>query len=473
MTPAPNLFVLDIPSYAQVALDVLESAGHSAYLVGGWVRDSIMGCSAHDVDISTSALWEQTAECFREAGYVVYETGVQHGTVSVNVEGNIIEVTTYRTESGYEDSRHPDQVTFVDNIELDLKRRDFTINAMAYNPKTGLIDLFGGVEDIHNRILRCVGDPSARFEEDALRILRAVRFATRLNFNVDPCTQAALSDSAWRLSAIAHERIGAELSAIFESGKMYQAMREFPEILVEAVPELKVMVGFDQKSQYHAYDCYEHTLRVVEAIHTTTAKAAPLSLRWAAFFHDFAKPETMYVDEEGQGHFPDHPEVSARIARKVMRRMALPSDLITQTVALVREHDETVEPNDMFLVRMLQRLLSSGVDRKDVGPLGFGALYLRQADALGKERDYRSYVSELDECKVCLYNVLNKNIPLDISDLGISGKDVLEQVCINPGPQVGEILAACLEGVITGVIGLDRDAQMFWLSHSVSREDYA
>ena len=465
MSDTFNSVQLDVPVYAQKALDILEQNGHTAYIVGGWVRDALMGKTAHDVDISTSALWKQTAEAFEQAGYSVYETGTQHGTVSVNIDGNIIEITTYREESGYEDSRHPDSVKFVDSIELDLKRRDFTINAMAYNPSCGLVDLFGGVEDIQSKTLRCVGDPHIRFDEDALRILRAVRFSTRLNFDVDPATRQALEDSASKLTNIAHERIGSELSAIVSSGKLSFAMRDFPEVMRVAVPELAAMVDFDQMSQYHAYDCMEHTIRVIESVQTTTGTYLCDPLNWAAFWHDIAKPQCMYVDSSGQGHFPDHPEVSTQVARAAMKKMALSSELITLSCALIREHDEPIEPTCISMIRMLQRLSSSGVKRDDLSSMGYAALYLRQADALAKAFEYRSYVSELDACKVCLQEVIRLNIPLVVGDLAISGKDVLEILSIDPGPQVGEILSACLEQVIEGHVGLNRESQMVWLSN--------
>ncbi len=455
---------LDVPAYAQKALDVLEQSGHTAYIVGGWVRDALMGKVAHDVDISTSALWQETAQAFADAGYPVYETGTQHGTVSVNADGNIIEITTYREESGYEDSRHPDQVKFVETIDLDLKRRDFTINAMAYNPSSGLIDLFGGVDDIQAKVLRCVGDPYVRFDEDALRILRAVRFSTRLGFEVDKTTREALAQSVSKLNDIARERVGAELAAIVASGKLSFSLREFPDIMCVAVPELVDMVNFDQKSQYHAYDCMEHTIRVIESVETTTGSYPIDTLRWAAFWHDIAKPTCMYVDSDGQGHFPEHPEVSTSIARSAMKKMALPSELITLSCALIREHDEPIEPTHISMIKMLQRLASSGVQRKDLSSMGYAALYLRQADALAKAFEYRSYVTELDACKKRLQEVLRLHIPITVEDLAIGGKDVLEIVGIDPGPQVGQILSTCLEQVVQGHVGLSRESQINWLS---------
>ncbi len=456
---------LDLPLYAQRALDVLEQNGYSAYVVGGWVRDAVMGKNAHDIDISTSALWQEVSSCFTEAGYSVYETGIQHGTVSVNIDDHIIEITTFREESGYQDSRHPDAVQFVDSINDDLKRRDFTINAMAYNPREGLIDLFGGLQDITSMTLRCVGDPSVRFDEDALRILRAVRFSSRLGFALDPATSDALNASVHKLSSIADERIGAELSAIVSSGKLSYAMRNFPNVMCQAIPQLSDMVDFDQKSQYHAYNCMEHTIRVVEGVETTTGSQGLDALRWAAFWHDIAKPQCMYVDSMGQGHFPDHPDVSAHIAREAMRKMALPSDLITTTYALIREHDEPIAPTKQSMVRMLQRLLASGIKKDDVYPVGFAAIYIRQADALAKAFEYRSYVSELESCKAALQDVMHRGVPLTTSDLKITGKDVLNTGHLESGPIVGKILKCCLEEVIQGHLTNERESQLEWLSN--------
>ncbi len=455
---------LNVPNYAKRALELLERNNYEAYIVGGWVRDALMGKVAQDIDISTSALWQEVIQVFKDAGYSVYETGTQHGTVSVNVDGNIIEITTFREESGYEDSRHPDEVRFVDSIDQDLKRRDFTINAMAYNPKTGLIDLFGGVEDIKNKKLRCVGDPLIRFDEDALRILRAVRFSTRLGFKVEATTRKALTISAHKLKAIAKERIGSELSSIVSSGKLSFALRDFPDVMVAAVPELNAIVGFDQKTHFHAYDCYEHTIRVVANCEITTGSYPLDALRWAAFWHDIAKPECMYIDSFGEGHFPDHPEVSSIKARNAMKKMALPTELIRLSCALIREHDEPLTLSRISMIRMLQRLASYGVKKENLFAMGYAVLYLRQADALAKAIEYRSYVSKLEKYKTYLQEIERIGIPITVGDLAIGGKDVLDIVGIKPGPKVGEILSICLEEVIQGNICVDRDSQLAWLS---------
>lgn len=214
-----------LPEYAVYALEILERAGFEAWIVGGWVRDALLGSATHDIDITTSAHWEQTAETYRAAGYVVHETGTKHGTVTVVVSGHPLEITTYRTESTYSDHRHPDEVCFVDSIDKDLARRDFTVNAMAFHPRRGLLDPYHGRHDLQQRCIRAVGDAQSRFEEDALRVLRAIRFACKLGFSIEKKTADALSASASRLAFVAQERIGNEMCAIMDAGVMARALR--------------------------------------------------------------------------------------------------------------------------------------------------------------------------------------------------------------------------------------------------------
>ena len=244
---------LQVPTYALRALEVLEDAGFEAWIVGGWVRDALRGSFAHDIDITTSATWQQSKATFVAAGIPVHETGIAYGTVTAVVEKHPIEVTTYRCDGEYLDGRRPDSVQFVSRIEEDLARRDFTINAMAYHPKRGLLDLYGGQEDLSARVIRAVGEPKVRFTEDALRMLRALRFACRLSFSIEEKTHQALTECALLLSQVASERIGSEVAQIVEAGHIAHAIKLGFPVLTVAIPELLPLQNFDQRSPYHAY----------------------------------------------------------------------------------------------------------------------------------------------------------------------------------------------------------------------------
>ena len=294
---------LRVPIYALRAVEVLEDAGFEAWIVGGWVRDALRGSFAHDIDITTSATWQQSKAAFVAAGIPVHETGIAYGTVTAVVEQHPIEVTTYRCDGEYLDGRRPDSVQFVSRIEEDLARRDFTINAMAYHPKRGLLDLYGGQEDLSARVIRAVGEPSVRFTEDALRMLRALRFACRLSFSIEEKTHQALIECAPLLSQVAAERIGSEVAQIVEAGHSAHAIKLGFPVLAVAIPELLPLQNFDQRSPYHAYDVLEHTARVCSATEAFTAGCATPALRWAALLHDIAKPEMFSVDADGRGHF--------------------------------------------------------------------------------------------------------------------------------------------------------------------------
>ena len=330
--PAENI---QVPAYAMRVVDALEEAGFEAWVVGGFVRDALLGGRGHDVDVTTSAPWQKTAEVLRRAGIEVHETGVKHGTVTAVVGGLPVETTTYRVEGAYSDKRHPDEVRFVTDAREDLARRDFTVNAMAYHPARGLLDPFGGQEDLASGVIRAVGDPSLRFEEDALRVLRAVRFACRLGFRIEGRTEEALARSADGLRAVAQERIGQEMDGILASGRVSWALRREFDVMARALPELAPMRGFDQRSPYHAYDVLEHTARVCAAVEELSGGAAPRALRWAALLHDAAKPATFSVDDGGRGHFFGHPEEGARMAGSAMGRLAVDRACVREAQALI------------------------------------------------------------------------------------------------------------------------------------------
>ena len=451
----------ELPDYARVVLDSLEAAGYEAWVVGGWVRDALLGRPGHDVDVTTSAPWQETARVLRACGIEVHETGTAHGTVTAVVDGRPVETTTYRVEGAYSDRRHPDEVRFVTDVREDLARRDFTVNAMAFHPMRGLLDPFGGEKDLASRVIRAVGEPRRRFEEDALRVLRAVRFACRLDAAIEPATQEALVACAPELSAIAQERIGQEMDGILATGRAAWALRREFSVLAAAVPELAEMEGFDQKSPYHVHDVLEHTARVCAAVEEFTGGSALPALRWAALLHDVAKPTCWSEDVSGRGHFFGHPEEGARVARRVMGRLAIPGDVTRAASALVLLHDFEIRATAPSMRRMLSELEAAAPGQ--ARPLAFALLDLKRADAVAKAPACMGYAVELDAMSAVLRRELAAGAVWRVRDLAVRGADVIRERGIEPGPGVGMVLAQLLEAVKAGEVPNDREALLAWL----------
>ena len=450
-----------LPRYARRVIEALERAGFEAWVVGGWVRDTLRGAEVHDLDVTTSAPWQRSAETLRAAGMTVHETGVAHGTVTVVCEGRLVEVTTYRVEGAYSDHRHPDSVRFVSDVREDLARRDFTINAMAWHPERGLLDPYGGAADLERKTIRAVGDPRRRFDEDALRILRAVRFSSRMGFAIEPETQRALREQALSLQDVAPERIGQELNAIVCGGWAGTALLEQPEVMCVALPELAAARGFDQRSVYHVYDVYEHIAHVCRACQAFTAGLAAPALQWAALLHDVAKPATFSLDVAGHGHFFDHPRQGAEMAADVLRRLAMPSALVNQVRVLIRWHDEPMPATRQAIHKLLVRL-ERACPGKAV-PLAYMLFDLRRADAVSKCPDASSWASELDRYTKILRELAAESVALSVRQLAVDGSDVMRTCNVAPGPGVGMYLDVLMQAVLEGAVPNERRALLDWL----------
>jgi len=436
---------IQIPYAATAVLEALEEAGFEAWVVGGFVRDALMGRDADDVDITTNALWTQSKEVFEKAGFATFETGVKHGTLTVSVQHHPIEVTTFRNDGTYTDGRHPDNVTFVTNVNEDLARRDFTVNAMAYHPQRGLCDPFGGLHDIISRTIRTVGNPNERFAEDSLRILRAVRFQSQLGFSLDPDTANAMENLAPALQNVAVERQMREWEKMLCGAHVHDAIMDNTTVLGVTIPEILPMVGFEHRSRYHCYDVLEHTAYVVQYV-----RATPL-LRWAALFHDIGKPEMFAIDEQGKGHFKGHAIFSRKISEQFMKRWKMSPKLIHEVLLLVQQHDDRISPNPKAIKRRMAKL--------DNDPELFKALCeLKRADAKAHHPNYRQQRVDLSyELESCLGKILEEQQAFQLRDLAISGKDVID--CgVTPGPEVGKILKRTLDAVICEKIPNERDA---------------
>lgn len=450
-----------VPDYGLRVLRALEDAGFEAWVVGGWVRDALLGAPMHDVDVTTSAPWQETERVLRAAGIEVHETGTAHGTVTAVVEGMPVEVTTYRVEGTYSDRRHPDEVRFVRDVREDLARRDFTVNAMAYHPDRGLLDLFGGREDLSRGVVRAVGDPYRRFEEDALRVLRAVRFACRLGFEVEPRTQAALVACAPELDGIARERVGQEMDGIVASGRVSWALNNEFDVLARAVPALIPMRGMDQRSPYHAYDLLEHTARVCAGVEAFSGGAPTQALRWAALLHDAGKPMCASVDENGRGHFRDHQRAGAILCKDALLGLALPHEVADRAAALVRYHDRHLSASPAGVRRLLRRLDQA---RPGEAPaLAYQLLDLQRADAIAKAWPCAQRAVELDVFERALSGELSRGTAFRVRDLAVGGGDVMRALGVAPGPEVGQALSALLDDVIYGRVENSREALLAWL----------
>ena len=447
-------------------LSALERAGHGAWIVGGWVRDALLGRPSADVDVATSALWRESAAALEAAGIEALPTGTAHGTVTALVRDGSgreepVEVTTYRVDGPYLDGRHPSEVAFVHDVERDLARRDFTVNAMAWHPARGLLDPFGGRADLGARLVRAVGDPEERFMEDGLRVLRAVRFAAKLGFSIEERTQRAVRSRAPLLSRVSSERIGRELRGILAAGRGGWPLREEREALFAAIPELAPMEGFEQRSRYHSLDVLEHVCRVMDYVEVYTGGTASEELRWCALLHDIGKPRTLWVDDAGQGHFYGHPAEGMGMADRILKRLAMPQDLRRRIVALVRLHDRPVQPARSSVLQIIADLdeLAPGEAPHLVREL----MDIKRADAMAKAPAYRGYALEVDVLDRMARELLAEGAPYRLRDLAIGGDDVLA-ACAGqpgrdgPGPWVGETLRDLLERVMAGELPNARHA---------------
>ena len=431
---ALGLLEAALPSPARRTIDALEEGGYESWCVGGFVRDALMGRPVHDVDIATAAPWQEASRVLAAAGARVHETGTAHGTITAVVDGEPIEVTTFRVDGTYRDGRHPDSVTFVSSIEEDLARRDFTVNALAYHPRRGILDPFGGRGDLEAGVLRAVGDPRRRFEEDALRILRACRFASQLGFALDEAAyQAAVSQKSL-LARMSRERIARELDGFVCGDHVHDALLATVDILSFVLPELVAMRGFEQRTPYHIYDVLEHTAWVMQH-----SPAEPVA-RWAALCHDMGKPAAAFTGPDGVGHFYGHAAVSVALATGLFERLGMPTAVREAVLALVRRHDDVIEPTPRSVRRALNRL---GGD-----PGLFRALCaLKRADALSQAPRCAPRAQLADELVEVMERVLADEGAFTVRGLAVDGRAVMA-LGIPQGPAVGDALQAALEAVM-------------------------
>ena len=415
---------------AEKVLETLENAGFKAYIVGGAVRDSVMGITPSDYDIATNAKPYQVKSIFSHT----IDTGLKHGTVTVVENKTGFEVTTFRTEDGYSDMRHPDGVTYVDDIETDLKRRDFTINAMAYSLKYGFIDCFGGLSDIENKVIRCVGVPEARFKEDALRMLRAVRFAACLDFEIDAFCAAAIKKCAVLIKNISGERILAELNKILLSDNPEKLRLLYTTGLMRYIlPELCRCFETEQNNRYHIYNVGEHIIRTIQ----NTPK--DLILRWAALMHDIGKPSCQSRDANGIYHFYGHHRESMRLGNDILHRLRMDRDSIHEILVLTENHDVHLDSSPTAVKRMLARTGEQTF---------FKLLTLQEADNLAKNPLYiNDRIAKIESARKRAQQIIAEGQPYTVSQLQINGRDLIK-LGYKTGWEIGDTLKFLLDEVL-------------------------
>lgn len=420
-----------IPCYVDILIRQLNQHGFEAYLVGGCVRDSLLGQDPKDYDIATSARPEEVKLAI--TGCRLLDTGLAHGTVTALSEDNPVEITTFRIDGSYSDHRHPDGVIFSSTLREDLKRRDFTVNAMAYHPETGLMDYFGGREDLFLGLLRCVGDPDTRFQEDALRIFRALRFSSQLGFLIEEQTGRSILKNRALLHQVAAERVSAELVKLLCGKNAENVLTFYREVFAEMIPELVPLFGFNQHSPYHAYDAYIHTVKAVAAV-----SPEPV-LRLAMLLHDISKPELFSLDKNGRGHFPGHSRAGAEKAGVILNRLRMSRETVSTVTALVLHHEEKIAPEPACIKKWMNRL-SPKLLRK--------LLLVQIADNSAKGPDFPKRKDQAEKALAISEQILAENQCYCLKQLAVNGTDLVNVGIVN-GKKIGEILNILLEKVIT------------------------
>lgn len=437
---------MSIPAQVQTALSTLNAAGFEGYLVGGCVRDILLGKSPKDWDITTNATPAQMREVFFE--YKLIETGLKHGTVTVRINHFPMEITTYRIDGEYRDNRRPESVTFTGSLAEDLSRRDFTMNAIALAADGKLIDPFCGRIAIEEREIKCVGKPQARFSEDGLRILRALRFAAVLGFKIETETARAIHENKDLLNNISAERVQVELTRLLCGINAAALLREYAEVIAVVIPEILPSIGFNQNNPHHHLDVWEHTLAVVAA-------APPLPvLRWAALLHDLGKPACYSVDAKGVGHSYNHAAVSAQLANDILHRLKFDNESRLAIKTLIEIHMDLPEANKRSIKKLLCRHGEEAARR---------LLIFKRADNLGQAEKYRSRQAQISECEQLLNEIIAQSECFSLRKLAVNGSDLIALGIKERA--IGKALNALLECVINGELENKRELLLEKLPH--------
>ena len=434
--------MLSIPPYVNTLLTALRRAGYDACPVGGCVRDGLMGRTPADWDLGTAAPPERMRQIF--AGYRLIETGLRHGTVTVLTEGGPVEITAFRSDGAYHDGRHPDRVAFVPTLEEDLARRDFTVNAMALAPDGTVVDLYGGREDLAAGLIRCVGEPDRRFGEDALRILRALRFASRLDFAIEEKTARSAVENRALLGKISRERVFAELTGILTGPGAGRVLRQYGDVIFQVIPELAPQAGFDQKNPNHIHDIWTHTTMAVDAVEPDPV------LRLTMLLHDVGKPAAYFTDEAGCGHFYGHARIGAQMADDILRRLRCSGEIRRQVVTFITWHDIEPPRTKKAMGRLASKLGVDTVRR---------LIQCWRADSDDRARDVRERnLAVIARSEEALEEALAGPAPcFSVKSLAVDGRDIMA-LGVPEGPAVGRTLKALFGRVLDGGVANERQA---------------
>lgn len=445
-------YISHVPAHVRECMELLTLNGYESYLVGGAVRDLLLGSTPADFDLASNATPQQMLTVFSE--YKTIPIGIAHGTLIVIVSGNPVEITTYRVDGSYSDSRRPDEVRFSRSLEQDVMRRDFTINALAMDAYGQIADFVGGLKDLADRVIRCVGDPNLRMQEDSLRILRALRFSAVLGFQIEENTRRSAFRYRELLSKVSAERIWSELCGLICGEDADQVLKHYISIVGAVVPEILPMKGFKQHNPHHSYDVWEHTIRTIK---NTPPKR---SLRLAALFHDSGKPYTFVMDEAGIGHFYGHQKISCDLAHAVLLRLRADTRTRTQVETLVLWHDMPVDPTEKIIRRRLNQF----------GELMFrDLLALKRADTLAQSDKSLYRLEEQAHIQEILEKILADNSCFSMKDLALSGKDLLMDG-VRPGRKIGRALEAALHAVIDGELPNERAVLLAFARQKLSED---
>lgn len=433
-------------------IEIIEKEGFQAYQVGGCVRDFLMNRECNDIDITTSAKPIELEKALEKHSVRYIETGLKHGTVTALFDGDTFEITTYRADGEYKDNRHPENVEFVQDVKYDLSRRDFTMNALAFNKNSGLIDLFGGKNDIDNKLIKAVGDPDKRFKEDALRIMRAIRFSSVLGFYVEEETQKAIFKNKELLKNVSAERLFSELSKLLLGKNVFTVLMKYRDVLAVIIPEIKRMFDFPQITKWHLYDVWEHTCM-------TVCKAPDdLALRLIMLLHDTGKPAMATVDDKGISHFKGHQRVSGEIADKVLKRFKASNELCDRVMLIIPIHDVHISATKKNVKKRLSQLGERGF---------FDLLAVKRADKAGQNPEMTS--TELENLKAVekiALEVINANEPYQIKDLAVNGFDLISLGF--KGKEIGEALNELLEKVVLEKLENDKKTLLEYCKSKLS-----
>lgn len=418
-----------LPEKVNSIINLLKAGGYEAYAVGGCVRDMVMGIEPHDFDITTSALPEETKKVF--ADFRLIETGIKHGTVTVISEHEPFEITTYRIDGDYLDNRHPESVSFSRNLKDDLSRRDFTVNTLCFNETEGIVDLFGGTEDIKNGIIRCVGDPERRFSEDALRIMRALRFSATLGFSIEKETARCIHSQKDLLKNIAAERIRDEFTKLITGKNAMGVLREYHDVIEVFIPEFAALFGCEQNTPYHIYDVAQHTLHALDSVENDRV------LKITMFFHDIGKPLAKTTDMNGIDHFKGHATIGAKMSVDILKRMRYDNKTVEMVSTLIGIHSEHC-PKTKAEARLMLCEVGEEYYR--------GFMKVRRADCLAKANPH-SHDEKLKQMQVFLDEIIKNNECYMLKDLKLNGND-LKKAGVTDGKKINRILQKLLFEVI-------------------------